>query len=337
MGGTEEDTLQLRHSAQTERIILCPDGDAFLVVAGSDKSVEREFLVSSTVLGLASDYFKALFTSGFKEGRETRSGICPRIPLKGDDPEAMLVLLSILHFQNLADNDTVELRTLEAISIVCDKYDCIKALRPWIPLWLGNYKDAKLEDLGSFMSAAYHFRDSDALRRISSMAICHFNTDIELPWPKELFGAVEKQSKKLLSDLHTVLQTGESLTRCYAQGHKPDGPVCLLCRGLLPRRMSSKPQHLCARTEFHDSYYTIQSLVGEYFAALREAQLWPSTQPFQSSTAACIVQRFGSAARTCRDRCSTRTCPLRATLEHLSKMAEQMLRDARGITLEELS
>jgi hypothetical protein len=44
----------------------------------------------------------------------------------------------ILHFQNHAGYDMVKLETLAAIAVQCDKYDCKRALRPWISVWLSS-------------------------------------------------------------------------------------------------------------------------------------------------------------------------------------------------------
>src|SRR5690349_17207430 len=115
-------------AARHEEVRLHHEADAILVIQGDDAG--KEFLVSSAVLSAASDYFRALLRSNFKEGVETRRGDCPTIVMGEDDPEAMHVLLAILHYRDLDAYDTLDSEILAGVAICGDKYDCTKALRP---------------------------------------------------------------------------------------------------------------------------------------------------------------------------------------------------------------
>jgi hypothetical protein len=183
MDGVEaEQEVQGEGAFETESLTLHPNGDAVLVVPGRNASPTKEFLVSSGVLSVASDYFESLFSPGFNEGSETQRGNCPRIPLEGDDPEAMQVILSILHFQNHTRYEALEPRELAAIAVQSDKYDCARALKPWISVWLAVDGNQKAEDLGLLLSAAYFFRAPGALKQISSLAIRQVGLDIVSSW-----------------------------------------------------------------------------------------------------------------------------------------------------------
>ncbi|KAF6793350.1 hypothetical protein CSOJ01_13987 [Colletotrichum sojae] len=61
-----------------------------------------------------------MFSSSFKEGVESRGGLCPDIPLEEDDPEAMEILLSLLHFNIQAKYTELEPRM---IILVAQKSD----------------------------------------------------------------------------------------------------------------------------------------------------------------------------------------------------------------------
>jgi hypothetical protein len=198
-----EQEVQGEGAFETESLTLHPNGDAVLVVPGRNASPSKEFLVSSGVLSVASDYFKSLFSPDFDEGSKTQRGTCPRIPLEGDDPEAMRVILSILHFQNHTGYEALEPRELAAIAFQSDKYDCARALKPWISVWLAVDGNQKAEDLGLLLSAAYFFRAPGALKQISSLAIRQVGLDIVSSWadqeitsllPPELTGKRSHQS-----------------------------------------------------------------------------------------------------------------------------------------------
>ena len=70
------------------------------IKAGSDTV---RFPVSSNHLRLASPVFKALLQTGFIEGDQLRANGSLELTLPDDDPDAMLVLLNIIHgyFRNV--------------------------------------------------------------------------------------------------------------------------------------------------------------------------------------------------------------------------------------------
>lgn len=76
-------------------IALHQKGDAALVIHAAST---KRFLVSSNVLRLTSRYFESLFSSSFAEGQAVQDGKCPDIKLEDDDPDAMKIILSILHY-----------------------------------------------------------------------------------------------------------------------------------------------------------------------------------------------------------------------------------------------
>jgi hypothetical protein len=152
-------------------IQLHPRGDAILVVHHEVKP-SRKWLVSSCILGAASPYFKGLLNSDFKEGQAVRSGQCPEITLEEDDPDAMDIILSCLHFKNTATSLTLQVFT--SVAIHSDKYNCGQALTAWVSLWyreLGTSLDSR--DLETLLSAAYLFRQPDVFENASKNFLRH--------------------------------------------------------------------------------------------------------------------------------------------------------------------
>jgi len=88
----------------------------------------------------------------------TRRGERPRTPLKEDDPTAMGIIHSVLHYQNVETYVTLHAKELAAVALHSDKYDCTRALRPWISQWFGRIRGvSSTDDLAFLLVAAYFF------------------------------------------------------------------------------------------------------------------------------------------------------------------------------------
>ncbi|KAF9880238.1 hypothetical protein CkaCkLH20_02192 [Colletotrichum karsti] len=146
-----------------------PEGDLILTLsrvrlAADDPSAEGEeheeidedetlhndeLRVSSKVLQLNSPVFKAMLSGKFKEATELaeKKGTADDSPydldLPDDDVEAMSTLCRILH--NVYVPESPRPVALERLAFVCDKYECVGALKycaiVWIRDWLAQFDD----------------------------------------------------------------------------------------------------------------------------------------------------------------------------------------------------
>jgi len=57
-----------------------------------------------------------------------------------DDPDALLILLNIAHLNFSQIPPRISWRTLLNIAVLCDKYDIVKLIRPWIGNWTEAFK-----------------------------------------------------------------------------------------------------------------------------------------------------------------------------------------------------
>jgi len=122
---------------------LCDETDTPDQKTVDEKPEMREFTVSSKVLSLASPVFKAMLSGRFKEGIDLARGIASTksyaLNLPDDDAEATIILCRILHF-NI--NDVPEKPTpvcLEKLAFLCDKYQCISAMKYCGSVWLRDW------------------------------------------------------------------------------------------------------------------------------------------------------------------------------------------------------
>ena len=93
--------------------------------------------VSSRHLSLASPVFKAMLTGGFEEGR-VQSTQVQEIQLPDDDPEALVILLHVIHGLMWKVPRQLDLQTLLEISILVDKYQLQQVVAIVSELWIDH-------------------------------------------------------------------------------------------------------------------------------------------------------------------------------------------------------
>lgn len=113
------------------KINLDPTGDLkVLVDIGYKKTL---LIVSSQALCLASPVWRAMLNpkSGFQEA----TSIDRTISFPDDDAHTFLLLLRICHLRFSEVPQTLNLNQLYKIAILCDKYDMVALIRPWLSKW----------------------------------------------------------------------------------------------------------------------------------------------------------------------------------------------------------
>ena len=144
-----------------------PDGDLFLELSLPDG--KTRLLVSSKVLTLVSDVFAKMLSSRFKEGLRTHAtSEKPLIPLSEDDAEAFIILCKVIHHHMDEVPRTLTPTCLEKIAIICDKYNCTRALAHSSMTWLqAGIETSVAKDFNKLLFAAYVLDIPDAFSRIS--------------------------------------------------------------------------------------------------------------------------------------------------------------------------
>ncbi|KAK3906043.1 hypothetical protein C8A05DRAFT_12187 [Staphylotrichum tortipilum] len=324
---------------------LHPEADARLVIHGDSASdVPKEFLVSSAVLSVASPYFRALFGPNFKEGIETRRGDCPTIVMGDDDLDGMETILSLLHFRTLKRYDTLTPEALAAIALLSDKYDCAKALRPWVSHWFRAVRGTTdPEKLGFLLVAAYFLRIPSQFLALSARAVRHASISLASIWakhdiisllPHEIRDALMGQVSQTLDKMHEELQLVEASLQLENRGSRTGCRLCQNCGRRLPP--AAKKCSSCLNSSgLQVSYCTCQTRVAEYFAVLRRCNLWPSVRPFKECTISELANRFARAEDDRLHRCNAgRDCALRKALERLSERVDKIVSDVAGVSLD---
>lgn len=163
-----EDAAQENHKVSVQ---LCAYSDLTVVVGTDDDC--QPYDVCSTALRLASPVWDRMLDPNghFAESKEAASG--KRVVALPDDPSAMfLVVLNIVHlkFQDLPE--TITFRNLVDLAVLCDKYDIIRIVRPWIGEWQKPHRETTLKaGFEEWLFIAWVFGESDLYKQISTKLI----------------------------------------------------------------------------------------------------------------------------------------------------------------------
>jgi hypothetical protein len=146
-----------------------PNGDLTFLLGDSQGPIR----VSSKVMGLASRVFKAMVNPDFlQKGLSVDDP--PVIPLPEDDPVAMYWVCTVLHHREWT-HGSLPTPIIKGIAILCDKYDCAVALKPWSAMFLLMLQS----DLGGLLGASnwqtiwmsHAFDDHDAFTQSTSSLV----------------------------------------------------------------------------------------------------------------------------------------------------------------------
>jgi hypothetical protein len=116
---------------------LFPSGDVTLLTTHPNTKQPLTGTVVSYALTLASPVWKKfLFPPWETNGVESKP---KQINCTEDDSSALLILLNIAHLQfNEVSNGKLEYSLLFEVAKLCDQYDCVDLVRPWLQPWLAR-------------------------------------------------------------------------------------------------------------------------------------------------------------------------------------------------------
>jgi hypothetical protein len=128
-----------------------------------------------------------MFSPCFREGQDLFQGECPVIELEDDDASIMGLIVNILHYRAGDEDHIMNAERLARLAVHCDKYDCTKAVRPWVPIWFENLEsmDQPNMEFAFKLLAAYLFNHSERFRNISKMALEELIPGFSTEWEEE--------------------------------------------------------------------------------------------------------------------------------------------------------
>jgi hypothetical protein len=165
-------------------ICLLPNGDATLVVPHISEKTEKHFSVSTSILSLASRYFDRLFKGRMAEAHELANKGSVSVNLDEDDPQAMEVILRVLHHQTQQLSINLDLSLIAKIAMHSDKYDTYTVLEPWVTKWLDALQPIEKSpiDIGLFLLATRMVHARPQYTQASQVALKELAREFELSW-----------------------------------------------------------------------------------------------------------------------------------------------------------
>lgn len=98
----------------------------------------------------------------------------------------MGILIAILHYQEPSEVISMNAESLAILAIHCDKYDRIKALRPWVSYWFSRFQSTHntVVEYGLLLLAAHLFRSSEHFSTLSKKSQINLTPGFALEWEK---------------------------------------------------------------------------------------------------------------------------------------------------------
>lgn len=139
-----------------------PDNAGPVRVSTTDAT--KSYIVSSTVMSFASPVWKVLFDP---QG-QFMEATAKEAYLLDDDPDMLLVLLRISHLQFHELPTGLSFTQLLNMAILCDKYDTVRIVRPWIRQWQKPLEHLALTSgYEEWLFIAWTFGDFDTFEKLA--------------------------------------------------------------------------------------------------------------------------------------------------------------------------
>ncbi|KAE9577106.1 hypothetical protein CGCF415_v001741 [Colletotrichum fructicola] len=313
--------------------------DAVLVVT-KDNTI-RKFRVCSNVLSAASPYFESLLVvPTFSEAIKVQNGQRPDIHLEENHyPDAMEVMLSILHYRMRRQWDMVTPEELATIAICADQYRCVEALKAQIGQWLvGQPKSNKADpdEIGYLLVALQRFEHPEEFSRTLVAAVMNIPFSFDFgswaadPIISELdedlrariqnnMGKVKATLTKFLYSAITDLTFNEQVSminRCNTCATETRTKLPGSCN-----RADCPSKTRCYSGE----------RVKEFLKMLHNNSLWPPQEAIENCTIRKLGSRLRNLQKTDVHSCDAgRGCELRRIMDLLEAEATTVIEGAQS-------
>jgi hypothetical protein len=156
--------------------------------------------VSSSHLILASPYFKAALSGPWREATSISVDRFRYIHANDWDPEALLVLMHIIHGRNRHVPRLISVELLAKIAVLVDYYHCYEAVEVFADIWVRELRNQLPAQVGRelvlWLCVSWIFGHTEVFASVTSIALQQSQEPLPtlgLPIPEQIVG---KQSRK---------------------------------------------------------------------------------------------------------------------------------------------
>ncbi|KUI70814.1 hypothetical protein VM1G_06263 [Cytospora mali] len=187
---------------------------------GSDSSgspspaLESQFKVSSKHLTLASRRFRKMLSGDWLEANTIYPDGHRHVTLEAFDPDALLILLNILHGKTRKVPRSVDLEMLAKISVIVDDFECHEEVEIFSDEWIRTLKDwlptDYNRDLVLWILISIVFHKHAEFKRATHTAILHnegLMKTLDLPIPGVVIDKIEQNRTAFLDQLFSMLNS----------------------------------------------------------------------------------------------------------------------------------
>ncbi|SMR64265.1 unnamed protein product [Zymoseptoria tritici ST99CH_3D1] len=155
---------------------ITPSGDAMLHPSGDLLIYHNEFtipllLCSKAFALLCKPWAKMVEYRMVMGSEESKEDERMKIDLSDDDPIALSILLYISHLRFEMVPSFLSLKQLFALSVLTDKYEATRMVRPWIAHWLSIWNFASMETKVANVWIAWEFGLLGDFERIATALV----------------------------------------------------------------------------------------------------------------------------------------------------------------------
>jgi hypothetical protein len=151
--------------------------------------------VSSRHLTLASPYFATALNGPWREAAPASADLSRQIFAYDWDPQALLILMHIIHGRNRQVPRRIDLELLAKMAVLVDYYECYEAVELFVELWLqelkGEIPKQVCRELILWLCVSWVFGDADVFTSVTSIAVRYSQGPLEtlgLPIPESVVG-----------------------------------------------------------------------------------------------------------------------------------------------------
>lgn len=159
--------------------------------AGRDVAIRIR--VSSKHLTLASPYFNAMFKGNWKEGNALRSDGSVTLFIDNWDPDALSIVMNIIHGRTRQVPREVTIETLGKIAVIVDYYGCSEAVEVFSDMWINKLKDSipavSIIDTMVWILVSWVFRQEELFEAATKQSVIRHSFYISnrgLPIPESI-------------------------------------------------------------------------------------------------------------------------------------------------------